>query len=385
MLKAIKIRLYPNKEQTIQFNQLLGCYRFVYNNCLNRKIESYKKDKTSENLTSLGKYFHNDLNKNLDYYWINDQPTKVLKQAIIDMLSGYKRFFTVKGTGFPKFKSKHDNNASCRFPLEAISKRNDYSTKRLSLANIKHIKFKCSKRYVNDLVRDKQGIRSATLSKTPTGKYFLSILVDSSEYLIKEPLDTTVGVDLGIKDFAVTSDGQVFENLRFKKKQGKKLKRSQRQLSKKVKGSKNRDKARIRVAMCHEKIKNQTNNYLHEVSSKLINENQVISIEDLNVSGMMKNHKLAENIQSLSLSKFRTMLEYKALFYGRNVVVISRWFPSTKLCSCCTHKNNNLTLKDRHWTCPECGEYHNRDLNAAINIDKEGLRLLSLQYHDDST
>lgn len=177
MLKALKIRLYPNAAQATQFNKLLGCYRFVYNKCLEKKINSHKKDKTTESLTTLGHYFHGELTKCEEYSWLNEQNTKVLKQSIRDMLDAYSHFFKEK-KGFPKFKSKHNNKLSCRFPLEAISKRNDYSTYRLSLANIHNIRFKCSDKYVNYLVKYKDGIRSATLSKTCTDEYYLSILVN---------------------------------------------------------------------------------------------------------------------------------------------------------------------------------------------------------------
>ncbi len=375
MLKSIKIRLYPNKSQSKQFNELLGCCRFVYNNCLNKKIESYKNDKVNENLTSLGKYFHNELTKNPDYEWLNKHNTKVLKQSIINMLEAYKRFYN--GSGFPKFKSKKDNNLSCRFPIDAISRKNNYLENKLSLTNIKDVKFSCSDKYINYLCKYKSGIRSATLSKTPSGKYFLSILVNSNECLELVKNDRSVGLDLGIKDFIVTSEGQVFDNLKFKKSKIKKLKRFQRQLSKKQKGSKNRDKTRIKLSILHESIKNKTNNYLHLITTQLVNENQVICIEDLNVKGMIKNHKLAESIQSLSFGRFREILTYKCNWYGRDLVVIDRFYPSTKLCSNCGYKNKDLTLKDRNWCCPKCSTEHDRDLNASININKEGLRLLN--------
>ena len=375
MLKSIKVRLYPNKSQSKQFNELLGCYRFVYNNCLNKKIESYKNDKTNESLKSLGKYFHNELTKNPDYEWLNKHNTKVLKQSIINMLDAYKRFYN--GSGFPKFKSKKDNNLSCRFPIDAISRRNNYQENKLSLANIKNIKFSCSDKYINYLCKYKDGIRSATLSKTPSGKYFLSILVNSNECLELIKNDRSVGLDLGIKDFIVTSEGQVFDNLKFKKSKIKKLKRLQRQLSKKQKGSKNRDKTRIKLSILHESIKNKTNNYLHLITTQLVNENQVICIEDLNVKGMIKNHKLAESIQSLSFGRFREILTYKCDWYGRDLIVIDRFYPSSKLCNVCGYKNKDLTLKDRNWCCPVCDANHDRDLNASININKEGLRLLN--------
>ena len=216
MLRAIKVRLYPNKTQSEQFNKLLGCYRVVYNQCLNRKIKSYEKDKTSENLTTLGKFFHHELLKDDNFSWLREQNTKVLKQAIKDMLTAYKNFFTLH-RGYPKFKTKKDNKQSCRFELGTISKRNDYTSYRLSLANIKNVKFKCSEKYANYLQKHKGNIRQATLSKLPCGEYYLSILVDGSLTHQVKNTDNSVGIDLGVKDFVITSDGEVFSNLRFKK------------------------------------------------------------------------------------------------------------------------------------------------------------------------
>ena len=192
MLKALKIRLYPNKTQATMFNKLLGCYRFVYNQCLEKKINSYKENKTSENLTTLGHFFHNELTKDKKYSWLQEQNTKVLKQSIRDLLDAYSHFFN-EHKGFPKYKSKHDNKQSCRFPLEAISKRNDYSTHKLSLANIHNIKFKCSDEYVNYLVKNKDGIRSATLSRNCSGQYHLSILVDGDFRKKLKATDSAVG------------------------------------------------------------------------------------------------------------------------------------------------------------------------------------------------
>ena len=375
MLKALKIRLYPNESQATQFNKLLGCYRFVYNKCLDRKISSYKENKFSETQTTLGYYFHNDLRLDERYTWLKEQNTKVLKQAIIDMLSAFKNLFT-KHTGYPKFKSKHDNEYSCRFPLEAISKRNDYSTHKLSLTNIHNVKFKCSDSYVNYLVKNKDGIRSATLTKTCSGEYYLSILVDG-DFRKKLPYTkNAVGIDLGVKDFVITSEGEVFSNLHFKKSESNKLKKLQRQLSRKQKGSKNRDKARVKLARLNMKIRNKKLNYLHSITNSLLDENQVIVMEDLNVKGMMKNHKLAEAISEMNFGEFRRILQYKALWCGRDVLFVDRFYPSSKTCNHCGYVNKKLKLSDRQWTCPECGTHHDRDINAAVNILEEGIRII---------
>jgi putative transposase len=375
MLRAVKIRLYPNKTQEVQINKLLGCCRVVYNQCLARKIESYKTENKTENLSSLGHWFHHDLINNPDFSWLKEQNTKVLKQSIMDMLDAYKNFFE-RHTGYPKFKSKRDNKQSCRFEIGCISKRNNYLSYRLSLANIKNIKFKCSKLYSKYLQDNKPNIKSATLSKLPCGEYYLSILVDGC--LIHKVKDTNnmVGIDLGVKDFVITSESEVFENLHFKKSEYKKIKKLQRQLSKKVKGSNNRNKARKKLARLYKTITNCKSNYLHKVSNSLIDENQVICMEDLNVKGMVKNHKLSDSISELNFGEFRRILEYKSIWYNRKLVFIDRFYPSSKRCNQCGYINKSLKLSDRQWTCPDCGSIIERDYNASLNILEEGQRII---------
>ena len=376
MLRAVKIRLYPTSFQATQINKLLGCYRVVYNQTLARKIESYEKNKVSENRTTLGAWFHHELLTDPDFEWLKEQNTKVLKQSIIDMLSAYKHFFE-QHTGYPKFKSKHDNKQSCRFELGAISKRNDYSSYKLSLANIKNVRFRCSKKYAEYLQKYKANIRQATLSKLPCGEYYLSILVDGD--LIHKGLqdtDSCVGIDLGIKDFVITSNGEVFDNLHFRKNEANKLKRKQRWLSRKQKGSNNRNKARIKLAKANKRISDKEQYHLHQVSNSLINENQVICMEDLNVKGMLKNHKLAGSISEMNFGEFRRVLEYKAKWYNRRIVYVGRFYPSSKTCSRCGYKYRDLALSVREWTCPECGAHHDRDMNAATNILNEGMRII---------
>ena len=376
MLRAIKIRLYPNTTQATQINKLLGCYRVVYNQCLARKIKSYEENKISENQTTLGHFIHHELLKDDNFSWLREQNTKVLKQSIIDLLDAYKRFF--KGlNNFPKFKSKKDNKQSCRFEIGAISKRNNYTDYKLSLANIKNIKFKCNKKYAEYLQKNKLNIKSATLKKLPCGEYYLSILVDGDlTHKVKET-NNTVGIDLGIKDFVITSEYEVFDNLHFKKNEKNKLIRLQKQLSRKKTGSNNRNKARIKLAKAYKKINDKKQYYLHRVSNTLIDENQVICIEDLNVSGMLRNHCLAESIQEMNFGEFRRMLEYKAKWYGRKIVFVDRFYPSSKTCNHCGYINKALKLSDRQWVCPDCGEIIERDYNAALNIRDEGIRLIS--------
>ena len=356
-------------------NKLLGCYRVVYNQCLNRKIESYKNEGKTENLSTLGQFVHHELLKDDNFIWLREQNTKVLKQAVKDMLSAYKNFFEFH-TGYPKFKSKHDNKQSCRFELGAISKRNDYTTYHISLANIRNIKFRCNDKYAQYLQKHHDNIRQATLTRLPCGEYYLSILVDGDLIHIVKETNAAVGIDLGIKDFVITSDGEVFNNLHFKKSEIKKINRLQRQLSKKQKGSNNRNNARIKLAKVYKRINDRKQYYLHAVSNSLIDENQVICMEDLNVKGMIKNHNLAESICEMNWGEFRRMLEYKAQWYNRKIVFVDMFYPSSKTCHYCGYINKSLTLNDRQWICPVCGKVIERDYNASMNILDEGLRII---------
>ena len=379
MLKGIKIKLYPNKNQEIYINKLIGSYRFVYNRCLDLKVKEYTINKKSIGLKELGNYFHQYLIKQPEYEFLKEHNTKVLKQSVITLLDSYKRFF-VNGNGFPKFKSKHSNNQSVRFPADAISTKNNYQLNRITLnREIKNIKFKCSKKYKNIL--SESNIKSATLSKTKSGKYYLSFLVETNDIKeVQKPLNQFIGLDLGIKDLIVTSNNQRFENIKSMRSNERKLKRLNQRLSKKQKGSKNKDKSRIKLAKYHEKLNNIKENYLHLISNQIINENQVIIMEDLNVIGMMKNKNLSKLIQELSLNRFKNLIDYKSKWYGRDFVLIDRFFPSSKLCSCCGFKNNELKLSQRKWICPSCNSLLDRDLNAAINIRNEGIKLYKIGH-----
>jgi len=371
MLKAIKIKLYPNNEHLIYINQLIGTNRFIYNNCLNFKINQYKENKKSTNLKDTNN--HVKLLKN-DLTWIKDSHSKVIQQTLINLETAYKNFFK-NNKGFPKFKSKKDKQ-SVRFPVDAII---GIQGNRINLIKkLYDIHFKCSRKDEIYLNKNQNKIKSATLSKTKTNEYYLSILIDGDLKILKKSDNLISGIDLGIKDFIVTSEGQKYENLKFKSSNKKKLRKLQKDLSRKEKGSINREKARIKLAKLHEKINNRKEYYLHSVVNKLLGENQVIVIEDLNVKGMLKNHCLAGSIQELSLYRFKEILKYKASWYGREVFEISRWFPSSKLCSCCGYKNKELTLKDRKWKCPSCGCILDRDLNAAINIRNEGIKTIKV-------
>ena len=220
-------------------------------------------------------------------------------------------------------------------------------------------------------------IKNVTVSQVPSGKYFISILCEMPEPIKLLKTDKGIGIDLGIKDFAITSEAEIIDNPKYYRKYEDKLAKLQRQLSKKQKGSNNRNKTRLKVARLHEKIANTRTDFLQKLSTRLINENQIICLEDLNIEGMVKNHNLAKSIADASWSSFVTMLNYKSIWYGREISVVDRYFPSSKLCNICGWKYVNLDLSIRNWICPECGSKHNRDINAAINIFKEGLRLIS--------
>ena len=376
MLRAIKIRLYPNKTQEQTLNKVLGCYRFVYNHMLARKQEAYKADKTNLGLTELSKYFHHELLKDEQYAWLKEQNTKVMQQSIRQMLTAYDKFFK-EHKGFPKFKSKRDKQ-SALFPIGAISKKNTFDTRKIILTTkLKNISFRCSDLYHKRLQKYKDNIRSATLSKTKSGCYTLSVLIEMNDNeLIKfNKTGRDVGIDLGVKDFVITSDGEVFENKRFYKKDEKRLTKLQRQLSKKRKGSSNFHKQCKRIARLFETITHKKENYIHSVVNYLLRHYDTVYMEDLNTSGMMKNHKLAKAIQEVGFYKFKTTLQNKALQNNKKVVLIGRYYPSSKTCSQCSYVHKGLKLKDRHWCCPNCGSYHDIDLNAALNILYEGRRM----------
>ena len=375
MIKAIKVKIYPSDEQKQTINNLLGSLRFVYNNCLSLQSDNYTiSGNTYLNTTQLYQHIGN-LKVNDEYSWLKQTHTKVLQQKLMDLDTAFKRFFK-KQAGYPNYKSKGKDIDSCRFPVDAIS---GIKGNRISLiTNLKDVHFKCSN---NDekLLNDKQNvkIKSATLSRTKTNEYELSILVDdfNDKYkpTIKPIKNQSIGLDLGIKTFIVTSHGDEYKNIKSmtNKTNKKELKKLNRRLSKKTNKSKNKEKARVKLAKKHEKIKNVKMDMLHKVSKKLIDENQVIGIEDLNVKGMMKNHHLSKAIQELSLYEFKRQLIYKADWNNRNLIVVDRWFPSSKLCSCCKHKKVDLKLSERTWTCVKCNTTHDRDLNAAKNIELE--------------
>ena len=378
MLIGIKIRLYPNKEQEQKINKTLGCYRFVYNHMLALKQEAYNENKKVLRLKELSKYLLGTLRKDEQYAWLKEENSAVMQQAIRQMLSAYDKFFK-QHKGFPKFKSKKDKQ-SALFPINAISRCNTFETRHISLTqSLKNIKFRCSDLYLRRLQKYSKNIKSATLSKFKSGNYFLSIIaeIENTELKKFEHTDKQVGIDLGVKNFVITSDGDVFENRHFLKNEEKKLKKLQRQLSKKVKGSNNSEKQRVKIAKLFERMTNKKDAYIHYVVNKLLTSYDSIFMEDLNVQVMLRNHHLAKAIQEVGFYKFKEILTNKALVNNKQVVSVDRFYPSSKTCHNCGYKKDDLKLSDRSWVCPQCGTKHDRDINAAVNILLEGKRMLA--------
>ena len=377
MLKSIKIQIYPDSVQKEFISKQLGCCRLIYNKLLDYKKTQYEQNKQSVSWSQLGKYLTN-LKKQNDYLFLNDVYTICLQQSIQDLIKAYDNFFKLH-KGYPKFKSKKDNEQSCRFTnsMFKFNKKKINGNRITLIKQLKNILFKCSRKDEIYLNHNEKYIHSVTLTKTSTEKYYLSILID---YNInqKENIDSVIGLDLGIKDFIVDSNGNRYENKHFYKNQEKKLKKINKQLSRKQNGSNNRNKVRIKLAKVHEKIRNQRLNYLHQITSKLVNENQIICIEDLNVNGMMQNHKLSKSIQDLSLYEFRRQLEYKCKWYGRQLIVINKFYPSSKTCHNCGYVYKGLKLSEREWICPHCKSKIDRDYNASLNILDEGLKQINL-------
>ena len=356
MLKGLKYRLYPTNPQKELIAKHIGSSRFVYNLALETKNAAYLGSKHNFSPFDLIKQLP-ELKKECE--WLKEVNSQSLQQSIQNMDIAFKKFF--KGEGFPKYKSKHRGKQSFNIPQNVIVEDN-----KLVIP-----KFKEGIDIV--LHREIKGIiKSATISVTPTGKYFVSLLVDTNnETPTKAPIteSTTIGIDLGIKDFAITSEGEVFDNPKNLREAQSKLKYIQRKYSKN-KGKRTKQ----RLALLHEKVVNKRKDFLHKTSTKLIRENQTICLEDLAVSNMVKNHNLAQAINDVSWSTFVTMLEYKADWYGKNILQIGRFAPSSKTCSNCGTINKELQLKDREWACKSCSTILDRDVNAACNIKSFALK-----------
>ena len=360
--KGVKFRIYPNKEQRNLINQTLGCCRLIYNMGLdmrNKAFEDGEKincSKTSAMLT--------ELKRTNEFSFLRNADAVALQQSLRDLDQSFVNFFQ-KRARHPRFKSKHNNHQSYR----TISQNNNIRIvgKYIKLPKLGYVKIKQS--------MEVGKINNATVVRTPTGKYFVVLNVDFEPEL-KQNDGGSIGIDVGIKEFYSDSNGNVVSNPKFLEKSSRKLRREQRRLSRKKKNSNNRNKQRIRVAKVHEKIANQRNDFLQKLSTMLISENQVICIEDLKIKNMVRNHKLARCISSVSWGKFFGMLEYKANWYGNDIIKVPTMYPSSQTCSRCGYKNplvKNLAI--RKWECPNCHAIHDRDTNASINILNKGLSI----------
>ena len=366
MEKAFKFRIYPNKTQQILLQKSFGCVRFIYNHFLAKRIEKYKQDKFSISYNQCSKEL---TNLKQEFEWLREPDKDALQKALKDLDIAYKNFFSRPEVGFPKFKSKCDN----------------YKSYRTSCTN-ENIKFLGNKIQLPKLgkirVRDKRiqlegRILNATVSQNPDGNYYVSVCCTDVQSAVLASTNHNVGIDLGLKEFAITSDGIKYANPKYLVKSLKRLKFLQKSLSRKTKDSSNRNKARLKVARVYQKIANQRMDYLQKLSTEIIRSNDIVCLEDLQVKNMVRNHKLAQAISDVSWSEFVRILCYKAGWYGKKIIRIDKFFPSSQICNCCGYKNSDTKdLSVREWACPKCGALLDRDINAAKNILNEGLRMV---------
>lgn len=365
--KSYRLRIYPNKTQEKLIDKTIGCARFVYNYFLDYRINLYKEESKSCSYIDMNNLC-TQLKRQEDYVWLKEVDKFALNNSLRSLDVAYKNFFK-QGNGFPKFKSKHKSKLS--YTTTFTNNNIEIKDSKIKLPKLKLVKFK-DKRDLSNIVK----IINVTISKTKSGKYYASVCVEEC-IKSKESTGAIIGIDLGLKEFAIISNGELIKNPKFLRSSEEKLKKLQRAHSRKKKGSNNKEKARLKLAKQHEKIANQRKYFLQRLSTKLINENQVISLETLKVSNMLKNHKLAKSISDVSWYEFTRQLEYKGDWYDRDVIKIDSFYPSSQLCSSCGNKSDQTKdLSCREYICKKCGLIIDRDINAAINIREEGLRVL---------
>ena len=355
-----KFRIYPTKLQQTKLVQDFGCQRFIYNYFLNKRNERYKNNEFSNyNKDCIALTY-----LKCEYEWLKKSNSQSLQRTLKNLDTAFTRFFNKKAR-FPKFKSRKSKQSIC------IPQKTKIINKKLYIPKFKEgIKIKQHRPIEGTIV-------NSTISKKPCDHYYVCITVER-EIKKYKPNKIAVGIDLGIKDLATLSNGTRYKNIKPYRSLENRLSRLQRQHSKKIKGSNNRDKARIKLARLHERISNIRNNHLHQITHKIVSENQTIVLEDLNVRGMIKNKKLAKSIADVSFCEFARQIHYKSEWYGRTVVFVDRWYPSSKACNKCNFINQNLSLNDREWDCPRCNSHLDRDFNAALNIKQEGLKTVGI-------